>query len=369
MLQHLSFRLVTKSEVRAGRSDVAVDDPEHIAEISEEKRAAILTNPLGPGDADAVQILALQDERVIGRMDLIRGEIRKNDESCPVYWGSALAVPAAHRASGAGLFLILQAQSLHHTVGASGVSRDAYPIYQALRWTELQMLRWILPLSTRPIFDRYTGRLIPTRPLVKVSDLALFLRNAIRRRIFGHRNGLVECQRVSRMGGELETALAVNSAPVSCHRSVEWINWLLENQFSQSPDRVNALYYIYDRLGEAIGYFLVKVHRYPLLSKYDLPDVTLGSLMDWSAFGDQPLDLPLIVALATEELMKYGVDAIEVCATDETEGQFLKKLGFVRQDYLRLMLKTSKGSGLSDRRFHRREMWRITPADGDNFFD
>ena len=368
MPEDLTFRIVTKSDLaRGGRYD-DLEDPEGIATMSDEKRAAVLTNPLSTEDSDPVQVLALHSSRVIGRMDLIRSEIWKDGETCPIYWCSALDVPVHYRGTGAGLLLILKTQSIHHTVGVCGVSRDAHPVYQRLGWMDFEMSRWVLPLTVRPLYERYVKRHIPIPLLVRVSDHALTLNNTIRRRVFGRHNGTARCRRVDRMTGEIEPKLIEHSEPIFSHRSAQWINWLLENKFSKSPSRIQHLYHIYDENNTVIGYFLIKTEHYPLLSQYGLPDVTMGSLMDWCIFDDQLLNQQAIIRLAIGELLKHELDAIEIFAMDEREGAFLKKMGFRRMRSLKFMFKASKQSQLSDRRSQCRELWRIMPADGDNFF-
>lgn len=369
MSENLNFRVIAKSDLLSGQCYAGLEDSEQIASMSDEKRTAVLTNPLSHDGAEPVQILAVNDGRVVGRMDLIKGEVVKWGEIHPIYWLSGFVVPAQYAGTGAGPFLILYAQSIHHTLGHCGASRLAAPLYQKLRWTDFEMSRWILPLSTRPLYERYVPGYIPTRPLVNASNYALLLRNTLRRRIFGGRKLGVESQKVDRMGEELDSKLVAHSlARLSCHRSVRWVNWLLENKFSNSPTRTQELHYVYDNNGEIVGYFLIRAQRVSLLSKYNLPGVVLGSLMDWCIFDDQYLDNASLIYLAICELLKQNLDAIEVCVPEDQDGAYLKKLGFLRLGSLHFMFRASSKSRLSDRRFHQRNLWRITPAEADNFF-
>ncbi|MGE0255525.1 MAG: hypothetical protein AB7N54_09740 [Alphaproteobacteria bacterium] len=136
MTAALSVRAVTRAELRAGGLPAGVADPDGLAALHPGKRAALLDNPLARGEDDVVQLLGLSDGRVIGRVDLIAGEMVVDRKPLPVVWGSSLAVPEAWRRTGIGLMLILRMQSAGPIVGACGISHVVRPIYEKLNWAQ-----------------------------------------------------------------------------------------------------------------------------------------------------------------------------------------------------------------------------------------
>jgi len=339
-------------------------DPDAIAPIAPIKRKALLENPLARGDDDPIQLVGTLDGRVIGRLDLVGGALTVDGDDVPCYWGSALYVPEEFRHTLMGVSLILRLQRLHHTVGASGVSRLVYPLYKNLRWLDFELPRFVLVRRSRSIVDRYVGGGALGATVETLANGALRAHGALlsgwaRLRLRGF-----EVEELDEFPEAFTSRIPLHGRRVSGHRSAAWINWLLRSSFDEPPSR-RGLFGIAGRDGQAAGYFLVRARPYELKTERKFRDLHLGSLQDWAAF-DPALRFEHIALLAAQELFKWKVDAVEVCVPhDETSGG-LSRLGFVHVGSMYILVNVSEESRLSS--LTTPDAWRLRPAEGDNFF-
>ena len=344
------------------------DDPEAIGRMAPEKRVAILANPLSNGEDEPVQLIGTKGRRIIGRMDIIAGEIVVRGIRAPILWGSALSVSPEARNTMLGLRFPVHFQGLCLTVGGCGASRGAYPIYQALKWVDLPMSRFILLRKSAPVVRRYLGDNVIASVSARIADIALaihgrYVTAATRRRpMVGF-----TLRRVDRMPEELDRALHETAATVSCHRSVAWVNWLLENTFRRDPRNANLLYLVEDRSGAVVGYVLAKQRYHDSVTARNIRHVRLGSIQDWRSFdpalGDADIALAGVAALCGTP-----VDAIELCTDDRELAAAVTRLGFLRSSLLHMQFWPSRESPLNPPDLREPSAWRIRPAEGDYYF-
>ncbi len=128
-----------------------------------------------------------------------------------------------------------------------------------------------------------------------------------------------------------------------------------------------ALFLVVASDGSVAGYFLVRARVYEEGARRRLRNLHLASLQDWAAF-DPALRFEHIVLLAIRELLRWRVDAIEVCVPVDETSPGLRKLGFVRAGSMFTFVKPAEGSALSAPEFATPGAWRLRPAEGDSFF-
>lgn len=383
----------TKSELMIVRKRDLLDpsyvppwqDPEGVATLPAEKRAAMLSNPLSRSDDDPVQIVGVRDGKAAGRLDLFAGAcsvvrpggggpapggLAADRQTVPLLWTSNLWVPPEHRSSLLGVTLILKMQALCPTVAACAVSQQALPVYEKLRWVDFRMPRLILLRRSRAVVERYLGRGPVGRAARAVADAGLLGFRAVLRAYTALRTRGLRTQPAPRAAEDLDPLLAREGgqAAVVIHRSAAWINWLLDNALAPAPRDRQGLFYVRDRGGDPLGYFLLKAHLYPVATHRQFRDLFIGSLKDWAVFEPARLGFTDLVLLAAAELARWGVDAVEVCLPDPAAAAALRRHGFVPAGDLHLVFKAAPGTPLADPALHRQPLWNIRPADGDNFF-
>lgn len=361
-----NVHILTKRELTTDPRWDRWDDPDVIAPIPPVKQKALLENPFVGGDDDPIQIIGTLDGRVVGRLDLVGGALNVLGEEVPCCWGSGLYVPEEFRKTLMGVKLILTLQRMHHTVGASGVSRAAYSVYKNLRWLDFELPRYVLVRHSRSVVERYLGPGPAGATARVVADTALRAYGVAVRPWARHRVRRFEAQQVSEFPIGLAPRLRVSSRAVSGHRSAAWINWLLHSHFDEQSSR-RALFTIRGPNDETAGYFLVRARKYDVLTVRSLRNLYLGSLQDWAAF-DSTLTLEHITLLAARELAKWNVDAIEVFIPDDESSAGLRRLGFMRAGSMYVLVNGSNESPLSAQELATPSAWRVRPAEGESFF-
>ena len=368
MSNDVRIHTVTRADLQSDDIYAQWDDPDGIGPMAPEKRVAVLANPLSRGEDEPVQLIGTNGRRIIGRMDIITGEIVVRGIRAPILWGSALNVSPEARNTMLGLLFPIHFQGLGPTVGGCGASRVAYPIYKALKWVDLPMPRFVLLRNSAPVVRRYLGDTPVASVSERIANVALAIQGryvtaAIRRR---HMAGFT-WRRVDRLPEALETRFRETPATVSCHRSVAWVNWLVENTFRHDSRNANLLYVIEDRSGTIVGYVLAKERYHDSVTAREFKHVRLGSIQDWRSFdpalGDADIALAGVAALCETQ-----VDAIEVCTNDQELAAAVIKLGFLRSSELHMQFRPSQESPVYAPDLHEPSAWRIRPAEADYYF-
>lgn len=350
--------VVRKRDVRNGGPGIAWDDPEGIAYNSPERRQAMLDNPLSRSDEDPVQLLAVLDNRVIGRIDIYWGEIVAQGKTYPIAWGSSLNVSPSFRQGGAGLLLILKLQSLARIAGVCGVAEMACELYRRLRWVEHAMPRYVFLRRSRSVVEHFTGRGLVSRILTPVVNAGLDAYGGLLALRYGRsdlESAAIDASAVHQN--------SIGSAVVEARRDAGVLRWMLEASFDNSNPAEKFLAAVRAR-GRTLGHYLAKLRHYDVASHRGFRDLRLGSLQDWAIYHPQDLTFRDLVLRASRHLFEHGADAVEFCAPSPAEAHTLKSLGFVRAGQLHLFLH------IRDRapELHDRARWRLRPCEGDNFF-
>jgi hypothetical protein len=170
------------------------------------------------------------------------------------------------------------------------------------------------------------------------------------------------------MPADMDERLGQQTAPVACHRSSAWINWLLAHSFSDDPRNAQLLFLVHDHAGRTVAYFLVKIRFHETATHRQFRNVLLGSLQDWMVFDPQAIEFHDIALLAVRELIQRNVDAVEVVTPTVQTAQPLKRLGFARVGSMHMMFRAVAPSPLANPALRKPESWFIRPGDGENFF-
>lgn len=371
-------------------------DPYAIARMTEEKRRALLSNPLRGEPGQVVQLLAVKGEfgagaapaRVIGRLDLVRAEVVVDGKPVAALWGSDWSVPEAERGSMAAISLLMQMQRLtapDGIVGAHGPSNQAVPVYQKMKWTDLALRRLILVRRARSVVERYVGAGVKGALARALCAAGLAAHGAALSIVTRWAARGLTARVADEFPAEWERLLPGDSARAGGHRSATYINWWLGNSFFAPVGgraRNRNVLVLVERRGvggrtEPAGYIVCKARFHEFATHRRLPNLLLGSVQDWASFagggGRHGPSWAALFLLGARELSRVGVDAVEVCV-DERHGEgargarALRRLGFVPVGEFRSLWKASRGSPLADAAFADSANWRLRPGDGDTFF-
>jgi hypothetical protein len=180
------------------------------------------------------------------------------------------------------------------------------------------------------------------------------------------RTGGMRVRRVDAMPTELDPLLARHDEPVQCHRSSRWINWVLDNSFSDDPRNRRGLFLVESR-GAVAGYFMIKLRFFETATHRQFRNLLLGSIQDWM-ISDDALSLPQLVRYAVRELGSMGADAVELNLPPQQCGRWLRIMGFMDVGPVHLLYRPAPRSALAKPEHASWSHWWCRPGDGDNFF-
>jgi len=298
------------------------------------------------------------------------GELIVDGEPVSTIWTSAYYVPEQFRASLMGVRLLLELQRLNPTVSACNVSQMALPVFQKLKWYQFALARHLLVRSSRPVVERYVRSRWPAAAARRVLDTGLLAHRTVIRGLGARRLRGLHCVQVDRMPSELDVHLTRRDHRFAAapHRSAAWVDWLLGNSFATEAHSRKGLFVVHDDEGDVAGYFLVKRRFYPMASHHGFSNVVIGSLEDWLSVDEERLDEVQLSLLAVGVLDGWECDVVELCLPPGPAHEWYRRRGVPRLGALHLFVRPSLHSPLRDDRFRNQAAWRLTPAEGDNFF-
>lgn len=366
MSDELKLHILTRRDVAAGSLYTGWDESVCAARPTPEKHRALLSNPLLGGEDQAMQVIGTRGGRVIGRLDLVAGEVIADGAAAPILWGSAFYVPEAERKSMMGAMLLMKAQTAFHTMGANGPSQMALPLYEKLKWIGVPMQRWIGLRRSRSIVERYlgTGVLAAAARLGADAGLAVLRGVNEARRVVA--TGGLRVRRVEAMPREFDEVLRRPMQGVRGHRSAAWIDWLLVSRFEPQQRHERALFLVESSGGGALGYFLLKVKFHAIATHRAFPNLTLATLADWMIFEPSRLTDRGVAMLASRAAWDLSADALEVCVRPGSDAAGFRTMGFIPAGVMTCMWKSTKPGLLAEERFRDPSVWSVRYADGEN---
>jgi len=363
----VKVHLFTKGAI-ARREPLPFADPHGIAHTGDDKRRALLANPLSTSPDDPAQLLGTKGDTVVARLDLVPGEVSVDGAPAKALWTSQLYVHPEHRGSLLAISLVMKMQRLSPTCMVCSVSQAAVPFFRKMKWVDFELPRYVHLLRSRSVVERYLGKGPWQRAAARALDLGLRVHGRAVTATTAIRARSLEDVETPRTSKDLAPRLAEAIPGAACHRSAAWADWLLGHTFQEDPRLVRELHEVRDRSGALAGYFLIKARFFEIASARALKNIVIGSVMDWRTFDPERLDEATLVLLAARALARRRVDAIEICAADAATGRTLRQRGFAPAGVLHVMFRASAKSPLADPRFRRLSSWNLRPAEGDNYF-
>ena len=212
MASPTSYYLIRRREFAASRLAGTWSDPHQICGFTPQREQTYLQNPALVGDDDPVCLLAINDNQVVGRMDLMPGYLGVQGQVQRIVWCSNFYVPPELRGSLAGVMLVLKSQELHSTVGAGGVSQAALPVYQKLKWDQIDMPRVILLRRSRAVVEHFLANPALRAAARFAADAALLAHRGASRLARASANLRPARRAIDRAGDELDRLLVPAAA-------------------------------------------------------------------------------------------------------------------------------------------------------------
>ncbi len=360
MASKVKLETLTLNQVLDGSVYSQWDNPHSLAIPTPQKAQALRANPLAKDFELPAQIVAVVEGVIIGNMDMFEGEISISGERRSILWGSNLFVHPDYRHLAAGLGLLMQMQRSHPIVGVVGVSNMVYGVYQGLKWKQVVMPRVVAVAKSKSVLRSILKNGALASACSGFVDLGLQLQRALRLPTSDWRH--LEVERVDKAPQDLYKILR-SSAPFSPGRSVERLQWLLDNQFDANPTRKQALL-VFREEGQSVGFVLLK-QRYYSTTRRHFKDIEIASILDWGVLRGSRLSEQSVIARGLLEAIALGAHVIETPTASPDLQLALRRLGMRVVGQLDAFFKTAKGYEFE---IDENSAGTLRGSDGDNYF-
>lgn len=133
----------------------------------------------------------------------------------------------------------------------------------------------------------------------------------------------------------------------------EWLQWCLDNKFTEKPNDKQSFYTVYDRQGNPKGFFMTKERFESSQGKYK--NIIRGTIVEWGSYNEEELSEIDLNLLAIDSFGSQ-VDNIITVLSDISDNKGMKKIGFIRHGSYQMSIKPGElnQDGISDQ-----SKWRI----------
>ena len=133
----------------------------------------------------------------------------------------------------------------------------------------------------------------------------------------------------------------------------EWLQWCLDNKFTNESDDKQSFYAVYDKQGSPKGFFMTKERFERRQGKYK--NVMRGTIVEWGSYNEEELSEIDLNLLAIDSFDSQ-IDNITTVFSDISDDKSIKKIGFIRHGNYQMSIKPGK---LNPNEISDQSKWRI----------
>ena len=362
-------RLQTRTlrDLELSAESAGLEDPYGIYEPPSRKRAALKANPAATGTDVACQTLGLVGNKVVGQHTIFPVRLRAFGAEYEAWTGSGLYLHDDYRKTGLGIQLIEGENRDGNTIHLGcGLSRLSVPLHLLLDYACFPMKRMLWLAKSGPVVCKFLRNRFVAAVAAFLCDLLLQLPNTLLRLLVSIQSRHLRIERLDRATAAVAEMAAADTRPCACVHSEAWFNWILNHTFADDPRSRQRLFLVRDRRDRPLGFFLYKIRFHATASHRGFKDLLLGSLLEWQSVDEHRLSHGHLARLAARELLREGVDAIEVCTDEKPLLKSLHRWGFRPLGDFWFVVRARENHPLHDNaQFLEQEYWRLRPVEGD----
>jgi GNAT superfamily N-acetyltransferase len=327
-----------------------------------------LDNPCGISDEDPIQVIAVLDDVIVGRINMLKGQMLYRGQNINMQWASGYKVDADRRGKGIGKALLTRMEECGDVFGAIGASRYSFPIFEKFGWHCRSARRLLIVKRSLSIVQRNVKARVLAVPISKVLDACMGIHRGLLS-AFHPRPHQCQVREVDVVPDHAFPCDAAKSGGniLTFPRNPDWLRWLISHTHCRDGDW-RRQYVVADASGACLGYFLVSTTFHEVASRHGYKNLRLCTVKDWQAIDGRPESNRLIAILAVQEAMKADVDVVELCTADDRLATELKRCGAVTKGAMPLHIKQRGGGTLPLAATGIESTWDFRAADGDYWF-
>ena len=331
--EEVCVRSFTVGELGRGLAALETyDDPDDYLKSFRTNPRLIVENPHALKD-DLALILALDGQRVVGRLGLFAGRMLYEGEDQRVYWLSEFALQNAYKTTGVGGMILLKVLALRVTLLACGApSEELEKVYQKVGFQRLGPLKRFVYLYHATVLARhYLNNSFLARPISSIANPVLALYYSFRRR--GVKQKLTY-KHVKQFDDAISNLVASEQRN-HCVKDALVLNWVLKHNHADAFE-------IYE--GPTLrGYCVIKCMRFAGGGSHDLPEMNMGTLLDYYIEDNSREALCDLIMFCVDRFVGHDLDLFEFQVCDEMLGKVCGEFGFIRVGGNRIFFKPGLG--------------------------
>ena len=310
------------------------DDPNDYLKSVRDNPRLIVDNPHAQKD-DLALILALDGQKVVGRLGLFAGRLRYEGESVRVYWLSEFVLQNAYKTTGIGGMILLKVLALRIPLLACGApSEELEKVYEKVGFKRLGPLkRFVYFYRATVVARHYLNSGFLTRTISSMANPALALYYSFRRprikQTFTYKN-------VKQFDNAI-SSLFESERRNYCVKDALMLNWVLNHNHADAFE-------IYD--GPSLrGYCVIKRMKFAGGGSHDLPEMNMGTLLDYYIKDASREALCELLMFCIDRFFDQGLDLFEFQVCDEMLCKACAESGLIHVGGNRIFVKPGLGMG------------------------
>ena len=327
----------------------AYDDPNGYLQSFRKDPRLIIENPHAKKD-DPALILALDGQKVVGRLGLFAGELFYGGQNIRVYWLSEFAMEESYKATGVGGMILLRLLALRMPLLACGApSAELEKLYDRVGFIRLGPLRrFVRFYDTEVVARHFVGNKILARGLSVVVNLAFATFYSMKSRV---RNHALTYRPIQSFDNSICTLFSYEGRN-HCVRDPLTLNWVLKHNPAQA-------FLIYDG-ATLLGYCVLKIMKFGGGGARNLPEMNMGTLLDYYVADSSRKVLCDLLRFCVSRFEGECLDICEFQVCDEKLSDLCKEFGFIKAGGYRIFFKP--GLGMTS---HEARDWFLTLGTAD----
>lgn len=300
-----------------------------MASLDEYQKEAILDKPTGFDPNEVCQILAIENNVVVGTQMCYSARVIADGVEIFCNHASTVYSHPDYRRKGVGGNLLMALTKLppYQNTITGGNSQMSLPIFKALRYDAFEFPRFIYLKKSRCAVEYVlkNGGIL-TKVLASIVDVPLkFQHLLITSSISKYAKSLC-VEKCNEVPIEIEQIVNEDEHRFREQHDKAWFEWNLKYDFNPDPRKHKDLFVIKD--GERIiGFFVNKIQFHETASARGFKNVLLGSVMEWGFSKDcglSELDVQLLAIMN----MPKEIDGVQIASDNDSVVKKFKKLLF-----------------------------------------
>lgn len=340
------------------------NDPEGIGSYALLKgvQNTLLSNPSLEDNSEPMLMVSKIDGDIAGRILFFPSRVSINGKIEKTLEGSSLFVSERGRkySLGVGLMTFPIVNGNNNYLLYAGISKMALPIYRKMKFSIFETpTKWQVRNST-PVLQSlgFKGGLLIVAKLLINAFLSTFIWASKAICHYSSRKyKVVRLEEVPQW--VVDITMSEDKKYFEVHDK-RWFDWVLTNNFFQSPKDKQELFGIYSE-DEPAGFILIKERELSILEK-NINSVVFGSVVEWGIKENISLDEYKLNKIAVN-LFSVNTDILQISSDNELCLKKLSKYGFLSHGSINVAFKDLTGKLSKD--ISLKKNWRLRPGYSD----